>query len=265
MRSIFLLAFLFIAFQAFGQKDQITSRWITGEIVIDGAGKDWETPMLYNDDKVSFSITNDGKNVNLIIQTINRSVQQKIMRSGMTVTLSTKGKNKKKVAVFFPMKTIASANTERLSPDQQGNPPNTDQRELMRSQFIERSTEMKVRGLDAIKGVIPISNEYGIYAAINWESEKLFTYELQLPIKDLIASANPEDFPSTPITLKIQVNAMPQPDRPSGSSGRSSGGGGGGGGGGRGGSSPGQAGGSRSAMFTPDTFTTKFILSHSKE
>ena len=129
---------------------------------------------------------------------------------------------------------------------------------------------MKVKGIKSLKGKIPVLNDYGVLAAIKWEGEKLLTYEIQLPIKELFITDPIKDQDQSELELKIYVNPMPQPDKAGGGN-MSSGSGGGrrGGdrsmsGGGRGAPPAGMRGEDRSAMFTADIFKSKIALSKSK-
>ncbi len=268
MRYILILVFALISFSSSAQSDIISSDFCMEAKIIDGATNDWVAPMQYNDNKISYSVSNDNENLYLVIQTISQSVQQKIMRSGMTVSFSSKSPKKKNVHVYFPLKADAVSNTERLRPDPEGNNSITDQRAYMRDHILEQFTEMKVKGIKSIKGKIPVLNDYGVLAAINWEGEKLLTYEIQLPIKELFITDPLKDQDPVELELKILVSPLPQPDN-AGAGNMSSGSGGGRRGGGRsmsGGGAPpsGMRGGDRSAMFTADVFTSKIALSKSK-
>jgi hypothetical protein len=224
--------------------------------------------MQYNDDKISYSVSNDNEYLYLVIQTISQSVQQKIMRSGMTVSFSSKNPKKKNVHVYFPLKADAVSNTERLRPDPEGNKTIADQRAYMRAHILEQFTEMRVKGIKSIKGKIPVLNDYGILAAINWEGEKLLTYEIQLPINELfITDPLNNQYPGE-LELKIYVNPLPQPDK-AGAGNMSSGSGRGRRGGGRsmsgGGAPPAEMrGGDRSAMFTADMYKAIIAIGKSK-
>ncbi len=268
MRYILILGFALISFFSSAQSNMISSDFSSEAKIIDGAANDWHTPMQYNDDKISYSVSNDNDNLYLVIQTISQSVQQKIMRSGMTVSFSSKSSKKKNVHIYFPLKADAVSNTERLRPDPEGNRTITDQRANMRVNILEQFTEMKVKGIKAIKGEIPIINDYGVLAAINWEGEKILTYEIQLPIEELFITDPAKDQDPGELELKIYVNPLPQPDNARNGN-MSSGSGGGRSGGGRsmgGGGAPpsGARGGDRSAMFTADIFKAKIALSKSK-
>lgn len=271
---VLLSIIVFAVSSASGQQKEISSIWNPDEKQIDGLASDWVLPPLFKTEKISFSVSNNENYFYLLIQSPDQTVQQKIMRSGMTVNISSKEGKKKKVQLMFPLKSNALDNKERLTPDPEGNVKLVDQRAMMRQKFIERCTEMRIRGIKAVKGQIPINNEYDILVAINWEGENLLTYELQIPIDELVSEAPLTDLASYELDIKIQVHSIPQPERSSTDVSSGGGRGGRGGGGGRsggsmrgGGSRPAgtQQGGAGTAMFTPDIFKSKITLAGSEK
>jgi hypothetical protein len=240
-------------------QDEIIASKAEKEVIIDGIASEWNQNFHTNKEgKLSFAISNDNEFVFLCVQTLDRSTQQKITRSGMIVNLSSKGKNKFKANISYPLKAnLVAGNNSQREPGQGGN------RQQMRKEALNNCVDMKVKGLLNQTGLLPNKNDTGLSVAINWEAEQLLTYELCIPLAELLGeNYNIEDLAAIPISIKITANALPQPQ----SSSRGAGGGGGRGGGGRGGGgrppSGGQSG--QNDMSTTTTLKNNFFLNTGK-
>lgn len=273
----FLASFLiFISLNSFSQKiTELQSININKDILVNGVGDEWPQPFQFADEKLNVAVCNNENYVYLLIQSFDHTIQQKIMRSGITLNLSTKGKDKLKLLINYPMRSSSDN-----FPPQQGQRPDADQIQERQSlegrnlNLSENTTEMKVKGFKTVKGKIPAKNQGGLNAAIAWENENLITYELAIPIEEIYKNNSPSDSQLLNIDMKLQINAIPQPNPGNGGggaamSGGQKGGRSGGGGGGRsgGGGMTREAGASRrtqSDMFINTSYKMVVSLSQSK-
>lgn len=88
---------LFVSIFSFAQSDILKSNRIASVIKIDGDASEWHLPLRFYDNstKLFFDFSNDDNNLYLCFQSKDDAEQMKIMRAGITITLSTKGKGKR--------------------------------------------------------------------------------------------------------------------------------------------------------------------------
>ena len=180
IRNIPAIILIFFSTLSFAQDDIAKSSWISSPVKIDGKPQEWKLPLRYYDagTKLFFAFANDDKNLYLCFQAPDEMNQVKIMRAGMEVYLSVKGKHK--VSVTFPLlrTTCNSPSQDDISGQQ-----NSD-RKNRRTSFILQNTMMEVKGFETKNGLIPINDSSGINAAINWDENDKLTYEIAIPLKE---------------------------------------------------------------------------------
>jgi len=73
-------------------------------VVADGNASDWELPLRFSNKEytVSYNPTNDKKNVYLIVLSKDEAMEQRILKSGITIYFDPKGETNKKIALTFP-------------------------------------------------------------------------------------------------------------------------------------------------------------------
>lgn len=273
MKIIFFLTaftFIYTTGNLFAQ-DIAKSARVSSPIKIDGDPQEWTQPLRYYDvsTKLSFAVTNDDRNIYICFQTADELNQVKIMRAGMSVSLSPKGMHK--VSINFPLQED-TANSQSRDNNRQ---PGFD-RTNSRNNFLQHHTMMEVNGFTTRKGMIAINDSSGINTAINWDAANKLTYEIAIPLKELFGADFTAAELSKDITLHVEINAVKKKDGPgagdenSGYAGKGSGGRGGGRMGGQGhhhntASSAEQVEGvhdnlSRTSLFEKTELKQKFIL-----
>jgi hypothetical protein len=242
---------------------QLNSRWVAQPVVADGISNDWNHELNFYDAKTKllYAVANDSNNLYLCFQEPDQMNQMKIMRAGMTVRLTTKGKNKNDVAITFPQK---SQEMVKRSESESGQRPDMNQ---VKEKFLLENTVMSVQGFTTPDGIIPIRNNNGLNVSINWDSTGRMNYEVAIPWKEFVKTDFPDGI-TNDVSMEVTINAL-QLQRPAanpgtgmgagntgrrGSGMRGSGGGMGGGGMRRGGSGGGY---SRGELFTPVTLKQK--------
>lgn len=227
-------------------------------IVIDGDIKEWgDSLRYYNAEKqLNFAIANDKDNLYMAIRISDRSEQFRILRSGITFSVDTKGKKKESFSLTFPLNVQSSTPTFDMRGENPADITQQDRDELMR----ERLTTLrgiKVVGFKEIEGdMITTSNTYGIQAAINYDANGELVCEAAIPLKFFHA----DEIAKNEWAFNFKINGFKRPagnaggeqEVVSGRGGRGGGGGFGGaggggtfGGGGRGGGRGGRGGGMR--------------------
>jgi hypothetical protein len=264
--------FLFCFAKTFAQsklKDvQNNSLWASTNIKIDGNLAEWKGDFqAYNTTtKLYYIMSNDDKYLYLTIQSTDATNNAKIAAGGITFTLNTAGKKKDKDAFVLTYPVINRANRQRgqrgggggFGGGRNRGVPLSDSAaaaaaDAAHKQLIEASKEIKVTGFKDISDtLISIYNEFSIKAAIGYNAQGNFTYELAVPLKELGISPDA----AKEMAYNIKVNGLQIPGRDqngggdrggfagaAGGGGFAGGGGGGFGGGGGGGRRGGGGGG----------------------
>lgn len=88
------------------QEPTTSSNMVT--IEPDGSAADWPMPLRYTNSQytLSYSITNDNRNIYVCIMTSDPEMRHRIMKAGMTVYFDPKGKQKKKMALVYPERNM---------------------------------------------------------------------------------------------------------------------------------------------------------------
>lgn len=90
------------------------------KIVADGNADEWQLPLRFTntDYTLSYNITNDTKNVYLILITKDDVMQERILKSGVSIYFDRKGENSKNVSLTYPeKKAYAPRNGKPIIPD----------------------------------------------------------------------------------------------------------------------------------------------------
>lgn len=216
-------------------------------ITIDGDIKEWgDSLRYYNPEKqLNYALANDQDNLYLAIRINDRSEQIRVLRSGLTISIDTRGKKKESFSITFPVGDLGPGDLAEQADDLQGKTDVTqeDRDELMRAR-LTKLREIRVSGFKDIEGeTITTSNTYGIKTAINYDKDGNLVYEAAIPLKffhadDIAKNEWAFDFKINGIVRHNQ-NANTEQGGPSragrGGGGFAGGGGRGGHGGGRGG------------------------------
>lgn len=195
----------------YAQSDVATAKWMKQPVTIDGINKEWGSLNFYDDQtQLNFGMANDSNNIYLCFATINEPVEMKVMRAGMKVTLSTKGKPKQEASIIFPL-----AQTRQPHYDSAGNESNGSNmhpafnRETFRENYIAEHSMMQTSGFAIVNGQVSTKNP-AIQAAINWDSAGNIIYELAIAKKEFFGSGYTPKQAMEDITLSVEVNALPR-------------------------------------------------------
>lgn len=272
--SLLLGAFFCLPLGAYSQKNTDKSLWPSNAIHIDGLDSEWPHPLTHTDKGtgMQYSAVNDGQKLYFCFQCSNPATQIKMIRSGMTITLSTGGDKKRKSEINFPLEELGDPGPGSGASHQRG-----DMKQL-HNRFLAGSTMMGISGFEGRKdGMVSIHDSLGMNAAINWDTANVMTYELSIPFSALWGAGFTKQDLTQKITLNVEIRPLDHPGQNRGfgdddDSGNRmehrNGGYGGGMGGGHGGGHHGSYGGAqsghdsmdRNALFEASRFEWKFLL-----
>ncbi|QQL48760.1 DOMON domain-containing protein [Mucilaginibacter ginkgonis] len=213
-------------------------------IKIDGAITEWGDSLRYYnaEKKLNYSLANDTENIYVALRLSDRSEQLRVLRSGLTLSINTKGKKKEMYSMTFPVANENEPAALTGAPAQTGMPDDRD--EMMRAR-LTKLRNIKVTGFPDIESdIITTANTYGIKAAITYDDNGHLNYEAAIPLKFFHA----DDIAKTEWAFNFRINGITRPaNKPAGEA-ENQMGGRGGMGGGRGGMGGGGMRGGRGGM-----------------
>ena len=168
-------------------------------IRVDGQLAEWDTGRFTTDEdtRLSYQVSNDGRNLYLVLKTSDREKVSKIVARGITLTVNTDGKKKEGPALTYPASRIA-----RPSGSKTADPAEA------RRESLASAREIRITGLKSIRdGGVSTENEYGIRAAAVLDSAQTYTYELAVPLDQLGISAAV----TSPLAINIRINGIVPP------------------------------------------------------
>ena len=217
-RYLLMLFAITLTTHVFAQSDASTAGWKAQPVKIDGKLTEWNLPLRFYDadSRLFFDIANDSNNIYLCFESRDEMTQTKLMRAGMKLTLSTKGKDKHEASIFYPVTPKPSIQNAAPVTDDKANKPAAQSepvpynKQTFRANFIKTHFVMDVDGFTTAKGEIPLQNPSGITAALNWDTASNLDYEIAIPQKEFFGagytagSVSPSD-----ITLSVELRALP--------------------------------------------------------
>jgi len=77
-------------------------------VISDGNSDDWQAPLRFANKEytVSYNITNDKKNIYVIVNSKNEEMQRRILTAGLTIYFDPKGESSKKILLTYPEKKV---------------------------------------------------------------------------------------------------------------------------------------------------------------
>lgn len=314
-KSIYLVLLAsFAGISAFAQdklKDvQETPLWASQPVKVDGALTELnDSFQAYNKHiKLYYTVSNDSKYLYLQLKSTDATNNAKIQAGGITFTVNTDNKKKEEDAFAITYPVVKRQQRGQRGGGGAGGPGGAGGRggfgggfgafgarggtvdsaalREANNQFIAASKEIKVSGFkDIPDSLVSIYNEYSIKAAMGFNAQGNFTYEIAIPLKELgITPTKAKEF-----SYNIKLNGLQMAARfnnrdgggdiaggpggaaPAGGFGGGGAGGFGGGGGARGGRAGGFGGGGGpraggninfEEMISPTDFWGKYTLTH---
>jgi hypothetical protein len=209
------IAFCFII-NANAQKlpnKQETSLRAPTKLKIDGLATEWgDRLQAYNrSTQIFYAISNDDKNLYLIVQAKYEEIIRKIIRGGITLVINhtTNKKDPKPVTITYPifnpapMSGVANAIVGHFNTQ-----PDTSYKPVPIKEINNRldagAKTLIITGVNALDSdTLSVYNTYGIKAAGQFDNKMLYNYELAIPLKYLEIPDNG----STSFIYQLKINA----------------------------------------------------------
>jgi hypothetical protein len=243
-------------------------------VKIDGKNFEWKDAdfSVNKRTSISYIMSNDDKNLYLVIKSTDIPNNSKIMAGGITLSVNPDGKKKEKESITLTYPVIhrtgrgpGGGGMRRVGGfGGGGGQQNVKQRDSMMAAMqktqLAQAKEIKIKGFkNTTDTLISIYNEYSIKTFANIDKDNSFFYELQIPLDALgISSDVPKEFA---YNIKLNGLQLPGLDGGFGGGGRGGFGGGGGGRGPGGGGGRGAGGGfDFQALISPTDFWGKYTI-----
>lgn len=227
MRITLLLLLASVSF-AYAQKTtniQENAVWAPENVKVDGKLTEWNDSFqaMNKATQLYYTVSNDDKNLYLVIRSVNQNSGNKLVAGGLTLTINAAGKKSDNNAavIIFPTANIASLSSLVTPAVRQEGYAGRPKEELdpalvaeVHRTSIEAAKEIKLKGVKEIKdSLISIYNEHGFKGLINYDAKGNLTYELAVPLKYL----NLTDGVALAYNIKLNgigggsLNALPAP------------------------------------------------------
>lgn len=164
---------------------QTTGIRAPANINIDGMPTEWNDKyQAYNSaNHLFYTLSNDDKNLYLVVHTTDVIVIRKIIRWGLALTIGAPGKKDMKdpnnLSLSFPIENEAK-NPLVMNDDDASDNKGTARNDKMAALF----KQIKVTGLPGVnEPAISIYNTEGIKAVASFDDKLAYTYELAIPLK----------------------------------------------------------------------------------
>ncbi len=161
---------------------ELTSKWRTQNITIDGNDNDWGNSLVMMDKlNALVGVQNDNDNLYLCFVTSDNDLQMKILRMGLTVWIDRTGSDDKKFGIRFPLGFLGMnrGNFQRDGSNmQQGERPNQDE---MKERIINNQREMEIVGPNNESTRVNLSELKGMQLKIGLNEGRM-VYEMKIPL-----------------------------------------------------------------------------------
>jgi len=199
---------------------QTESIFAASPVKIDGKLKEWPAGFqAYNKSThLYYTMANDEQNLYLVIRTTDATTNAKITAGGITLAINTAGQKKEEGAYSLTYPIIQRPQGGP-GPGQRtmtfiGGPPggggsgqsgaDSDMLKAAHERVINNAKEIKVSGFKDIQdSLIAIYNDYKIKAAIDYDKDNAFVYELAIPLKLMGLDGDKKDF-----AYNIKLNGL---------------------------------------------------------
>ncbi len=203
-----LLLILSCTFTAFSQKlpnKQEISVYAPSNVKLDGKITEWGNLQAYNPaTEISYTMANDNDILYFICSATELEVMQKILECGITLSINSADKNistTPPVAVTYPIVPMRYVNIRNeLIPNARLDEPTV---KLVNDRISGQIKEIKISGFKNLsESSIPVYNEQGIVGTQYVGKDKVYTYELALPLKFISHLINIQGT----FNYKLQIN-----------------------------------------------------------
>ena len=221
------------------------SEWQSPQLKVGEFADQWHAPLQYNSKaQMLYGISNDNQNLYVALQITDKTVQRKILLTGLTFWLDTTGKGKEQLGLTFPVQKSSQMNRGK-NKGQQKNNQKKSKTEIQKfnEKYLNGMSELIIVGFDGEteSRLGGNKNANGINAILRLDSMQVLYYEVQIPLQ--LIFDHPDTFlndSTNYFSYAFETGHIEMPLQASGGMKGKGGGQGGGqkGGGGRGGGQP---------------------------
>lgn len=165
--------------------------WADRPVIVDGTSGEWRHPVMnYNKEtKLAYAVSNDKSYLYVLIESADQHTSAQILANSITFSINAKGKKKKTSSITFPVfdRDNSIRNEQFAGNGRVGRPapPRTDSTQ---NRLLANENTITLDGFStAPEGTIALAlaNTYGIKAASAFDRNKVYVYELAVPLSEL--------------------------------------------------------------------------------
>lgn len=188
----------------------ITAAWQPPTLLIDGQNQDWGKPLPYTikSEELSYSVTNDGHRLYILMSTKSPGEQQKIIQGGMTVWVNGKANENTSDAVGIGYPLDLGSNRERnlmaeARPDRYKRKEITieDQREYALYGFSKDSTIQNYTYGD--------QNPAQVFMRMDFNNAGELIYEASIPLAAVYPKNTSGNYSGKSVAVGFEFNGLP--------------------------------------------------------
>jgi hypothetical protein len=188
-----------------------TSQWQGQPLTIDGSDRDWVKPLpgIKRSENISYSVSNDGQNLYVLISTKSPQEQQKIIQGGMSVWVNTKGdkSNGDAVGIGYPL-------DEHSDPDRNLMAEAQPQRYNNKPVTLEDKKSYALYGFNKDSSIQDYTygneNPQGVVMRMDYNNTGELIYELSIPLKTLYPQHNTSSsYAANTVAVGIFIQGLP--------------------------------------------------------
>lgn len=192
-------------------KPTVKAIWQSRPIYIDGSDNDWVKPLPYSvrAEKISYSISNDDRNLYILLSTPSRQEQQKIIQGGMSIWVNTKGdqSNSDAFGIGYPLdqhndpdrKLMEDAQPQRY---QNSKPVTLEDKRTWSLYGFQKDSILSYNYGD--------SNSFGVNMRMDYNNQGDLLYEAEIPLQSLYPGHDPSTpYPTHDLAVGIFIQPLP--------------------------------------------------------
>jgi hypothetical protein len=159
---------------------EITSRWRTGDVAINGEHTGWFAQAVpLSDNHTSVVAMNDGEFLFVGLRTTNRDLQRQVMREGITWWFDREGGDQKRFGIHYP---VGGGYNPGMPSEEDGTPEEGTEGVRDMQQLNTGDLDIYAGGEGQARRMTKMATG-GIDARVHRSKDTLY-YELQVPLKD---------------------------------------------------------------------------------
>ncbi|TAE45332.1 MAG: hypothetical protein EAZ89_21325, partial [Bacteroidetes bacterium] len=187
----------------------------TTPVKADGLPTEWPVQSARYDSgtRLSWQFSNDRQNLYFCIRASDETAQMKLLRSGLSLWIDTRGGRSKETGITLP---LPGPQAPLSSADMPMNPGQRPDPAEMRRRFLERPLMIKITGfIPSVPEIIAADNTFGISAAINWDNGGVLICEGAIPFDKFKPDFGAADTVKA-WSIGLELAALPMPSMPQG-------------------------------------------------